>query len=50
MSSFVTMEGDQNDGRSYQVVHYYVDIYTATNAGVKYRGIPLDARHGGFGT
>ena len=38
---FVTMEGDQNDGRSYQMVHYYVDVYTATNAGVKYRGFRL---------
>lgn len=33
--------GDAGDGRSYQLVRYYVDIYTATNAGVKYRGFKL---------
>ena len=37
----VTMEGSPEDGRSYQLVHYYVDTYTATNAGVKYQGFRL---------
>ena len=39
---FVTMEGDQDDGRSYQLVRYYVKDYTATNAGVEYRCFSLN--------
>jgi prepilin-type N-terminal cleavage/methylation domain-containing protein len=38
---FITMEGDQDDGRSYQIMHYYVDIYTNVDAGMKYRGFRL---------
>ena len=38
---FVTMEGDPNDSRSYQVVRYYVDIKTNTYAGVKSRNFRL---------
>jgi prepilin-type N-terminal cleavage/methylation domain-containing protein len=38
---FVTMEGNQTNDRSYQLVHYYVNRYTATNAGAEYQGFKL---------
>ncbi len=34
---FVTMQGDQDDGRSYQAIHYYVGVETNVVEGVRYR-------------